>query len=98
MIYGLLNILSELKEGLGAVNELILVNGSFLPLILFNLCIMESPAIKILVILILLSLFLAIFVGTWVLRILEIIKILILEKLFDFILEMIYILKYKDQA
>lgn len=98
MIYGLPSILSELKEGLGAVNELILVNGSFLPLILFNLCIMENPAIKILVILILLSLFLAIFVCIWILRILEIIKILILEKLFDFILEMIYILKYKDQA
>lgn len=96
MIYGLLSILSELKEGLGAVNELILVNGSFLPLILFNLCIMESPAIKILVILILLSLFLAIFVCIWILMILQIIKILILEKLFDFILEMIYILKYKD--
>lgn len=98
MIYGLLSILSALKEGLGAVNELILVNGSFLPLIFFNLCIMESPVIKILVRLILLSLFLAIFVGIWMLRILEIIKILILKKLFDFILEMIYILKYKDQA
>lgn len=98
MIYGLLSILSALKEGLGAVNELILVNGSFLPLIFFNFCIMESPVIKILVRLILLSIFLAILVGIWMLRILEIIKILILEKLFDFILEMIYILKYKDQA
>lgn len=96
MIYGLLSVLSELKEGLGAVNELILVNGSFLPLTFFfyhgRLCYQDScQANSTFLIFSHICLFLDPhdFRNT---------KTLTLEILFDFILEMIYILKYKDQA